>query len=328
MVKKFITIFTVIAFIIIVTFTLSYQRKIFLVSNGDKAISAERTTFLVLGKTGKVIGWNTSPNLADSIFIVDYHPKNGAVNIVSLPRDLLVNIEGENFKLNEVLYREKLNGLLAQLPEITGISTTKYIVVDIDFVKKIVDEMGGVNVDLKSSLVDWVSGYTIPAGQQHLNGEQVAWAVRNRFAPEGDFFREKNQQEIIRGAVGRFRGLNLFQKTAFVFKMTPELSRLETNIDFQELLPAFDKFNGARFNNVVLDFSTGLLYSGYVDIFTGKIIERTATTIASVTSTQTVAATTSSSTPSISTAAYVLIPRAGTGNYMDIKNYIESKLEK
>lgn len=295
--KKFLTIFIVLTVLIATFFLLSYQKKVSIFSNEEiKTISDESVTFLVLGKTGKVIGWNRASELADAIFIVDYRPKLGILNLVSLPRDLWLDFGNKSMKLNEVARKNKIPDLLNQLPDITGLQTDKYIVVDIDILKGVVDALGGIDLNLKEKAVDWVSGYTIESGQRHLDGNQVIWLVRNRFAPEGDFFREKNQHEVIQAIIDKYKKINAFEKATFMFKMAPEFTKLQTNMDFQKLLPFFEKIGNIRFNGVVLDFQTNLLLS--------------------------------SSTPIGTSSAYILLPRLGKNDYSEIKNFIGGKLER
>lgn len=278
-------------------FSLSYKKRIYIFANNDdNPISKDRTTFLVLGKTGKVIGWNFSPELADTIILIDYRPKIGALNLISLPRDLYVTVDNESFKLNEVVKRNKINGFLNELSQITGLKTDKYVVVDIELLKNIVDGVGGVDLELKSDAVDWASGYTIKAGKQHLDGNQAVWLSRNRFASDGDFFRERNQHDIIKAIIHKFKNLGPIDKMAFVFKITPELSKLQTNLDFSQLIPLIEKASNIRFNNVVMDFKSGILQSSSVQYG--------------------------------SSSAYILVPRKGQNDYTEIKDYIQSKLEK
>ncbi len=278
-------------------FIFTYQRKIFVFSNIERSNSGNNSeTFLLLGKTGKVIGWNQAPDLADAVVLVDYRPKLGVVNLISLPRDLYVNLGGESFKLNEVVSRNKIGDFLDKLPEITGLKTDKFIVVDLDLLKDIVDDLGGIDIKLNSSAIDRVSGYTMEKGQHHLDGEQTVWLVRNRFAPEGDFFREKNQHQIIQALIDKYKNLDSIKKASFLFKITPEITKMQTNINFQELLPLIEKFGNVRFNDVVLDFQTGLLESSFSIIGTST--------------------------------EYILIPPKGQENYGEIKNFIEGRLEK
>lgn len=296
-VKTIAKVFVVIVVLVGAGFLMSYQKRLSIFANNDdNPMSESRISFLLLGETGRAIGWSNAPDLTDSIILVDYRPDIGVANLISLPRDLFVTLGGESFKLNEALRRGKLNDLMEALPQMTGLKTDKYVVVNVDILKKVVDELRGIDLTLKEKVVDGVSGYTIPAGDNKISGEQAIWLVRNRYAPEGDFFREKNQQEVVRAVMKKFKGLNTMEKTAFLFKMTPELGNLNTNIDFKELLPTLRQFGGVRLNTIVVDFNTGVLQSSEVEYGTAM--------------------------------AYVLVPRLGAGQYDEMRNYIQSKVEK
>lgn len=296
-VKTIAKVFIVAAAVVGLGFLMSYQKQISVFANNDdNPMSKDRISFLLLGETGRAIGWSNAPDLTDSIILIDYRPKIGVVNVVSLPRDLYVNLGGQSFKMNEALKRGKLKDLMDIVPQMTGLKTDKYIVVNVDILKKVVDELGGIDLTLKDKVVDGVSGYTIPAGNNHIDGNQAIWLSRNRYAPEGDFFREKNQQEMMRAIERKFKGLNALEKTAFLFKMTPELGNLNTNINFKELLPSLRQFGGVRLNNIVIDFKTGILQSAQAHYG--------------------------------SSTAYTLIPRLGEGQYEEMRNYVQSKIEK
>jgi len=292
-VKTIAKVFIVSAIVVVIVLMLSYQKEISIFANNDdNPISEDRISFLLLGETGRAIGWSNAPDLTDSMIVVDYRPQLGVVNLISLPRDLFVTLGGESFKANEALRRGKINDLLAALPQMTGLKTDKYVVVNVDTLKKVVDEMGGIDLTLQSKVVDAVSGYTIPAGENHINGEQAIWLSRNRYSPEGDFFREKNQQEMMRAIMKKFKAMGNIEKTSFLFRMTPELG----NLNFKELLPTLRQFGGVRLNTIVIDFKTGILQSSQVDYG--------------------------------SAMAYVLVPRLGVGQYEEMRTYIQSKIEK
>jgi len=301
--KRVAVIFILLVVIILVVFSLKFERTFFVFSSGNESKDfSEGISFLVLGKTGKVIGWNFAPDLADAIFLVNYVPKIGVVNLISLPRDLYINVGSEQFKLNEIIKRNKISEFLSDdLVKMTGIKTNRYVVIDVDFVKQVVDDLGGVEVNLPSPAVDWVSGYTMPAGNHHLTGEEVVWLVRNRYSSEGDFFREKNQHAVIKSMFEKYKNLGYFEKTKFIFKILPLFAQLEGNINPQEFLtPAFNVKN-LRFNDIIFDFSTGILQSSGVVVPVG---------------------TSSTST------AYILVPRAGQNNYSELKDFIQSKIER
>lgn len=297
MTKNFSILFVILAAVVVGFFTFNYQTKVSIVSNKTEEIKQpDQITFLVLGQMGKVEGWNMAPDLTDAIVLVDYRTKIGVVNLISLPRDLYVDLGGEKFKINEVARRGKIKELLDKLPEITGLYADKYVVVNIDLLKSAVDNLGGIDLVLNSDVVDRVSGFTMKAGNNHLNGDDAVWLARNRFSPEGDFFREKNQHREIQAIVSKYKSLSQLEKITFLMKMTPEIGRLETNMDFKQLIPIIEKFNDARFNDVVMDFGVDLLKSSSTLVGTSTM--------------------------------YILVPKIGENDYTDIKGYINGKLEQ
>ena len=249
---------------------------------------------LVLGRVAPGEGgqWHNAPELTDSIVLVYYNAGTKTVNLISLPRDLYGTFGGESFKLNEVAKRKKVDDLLAEMPEITGIETEKYVIVDLGIVEKVVDKLGGVDVTLEAPVTDPVSGYTLKKGLNHLNGNQAAFLIRNRFAPEGDFFRERHQHLLVEAIFDELSQLNSTDRTKFFFQILPEVSKSQSNFSIGELIPRLGSIEVENFNSITLDFSTGVLVSSQDPI-----------------------------------GAYILIPKEGINNYKGVRAFIESKIE-
>lgn len=261
--------------------------------NGKLGIGQDLAV-LVLGQVAPGEGgqWHNAPELADSIVLVYYNASSKTVNLVSLPRDLYGNFGGESFKLNEVIKRKKIDAFAALMPEITGVKTEKYVVVDLEVVKKVVDELGGVDVALESSVTDPVSGFTLEKGRNHLNGSQAVFLIRNRFAPEGDFFRERHQHLLVEAIFDELSRQSSADRTKFFFKILPEVAKSQSNFSIGELIPQLGNIEVQKFNSITLDFSTGVLVSSVDPI-----------------------------------GAYVLIPKEGINNYAGVREFIESKIE-
>jgi LCP family protein required for cell wall assembly len=175
-------------------------------------------TILVVGsdsRSGYLYG------LADVIRIVSVDFVSPQVNVFSLPRDLWVEIPdiGDNLgithgKLNQAYFYGTPGmgyyegpaggaGLLARTLELNyGLHVDHYGVVNLETFVKIVDAMGGIDIDLPTEVDgrpfegnDIDMGY-FPAGQQHLNGEQTMRLVRIR-QKYNDFIRMDNQTRVI-----------------------------------------------------------------------------------------------------------------------------------
>jgi LCP family protein required for cell wall assembly len=176
-------------------------------------------TILVVGSDSRSTDYLYG--LADAIRIVRVDFVAPQVNVFTLPRDLWVEIPGiaDNYgithgKLNQAYfygtpgmgyYKDPRGGagLLARaLEENFGLHIDHHVVVNMPNYVKIIDAIGGFDIDLPAA-VDGLPfgdnpidmGY-FPAGQQHLNGEQALRLVRIR-QKYGDFIRQENQDRVI-----------------------------------------------------------------------------------------------------------------------------------
>lgn len=259
----------------------------------------EDLSILLLGQVGPGQGgrWHAAPNLTDAIVLLHYDQSNSMANLISLPRDLYGKFGEEYFKLNRLYEEGKAAELLAGVRAITGIAVDKYIVIDLAIVSEAIDQLGGIDIDLPSAVVDSVSGFTLDAGPQRLSGEDAIWLIRNRFAPEGDFFREKNQHLVIEAVFKKFNSLSSWRKTAFMFSLLPEINKSASNFSIGDVIYKISKVESAQFNSIILDFATQLLVSSKITTFDGQ-------------------------------EAYVLIPSEGINEYGKIREFIAEGISK
>lgn len=159
--------------------------------------------------------------LTDSLIVVSLDPVGRSVSLASLPRDL-VNVPLGDGRT----YAPKLNSLLsyatahpADFPAggmrtlenaagaLLGIPIHYYATVDLAGFSKMVDAVGGVDVDVKTRLEDpkyrgfgitGRKGVTFEVGPQHLDGTHaLAYARIRRSEGQTDFTRQARQQEIL-----------------------------------------------------------------------------------------------------------------------------------
>jgi polyisoprenyl-teichoic acid--peptidoglycan teichoic acid transferase len=150
-----------------------------------------------------VLGVDTRPGAAgahmgtrsDTIMVVQVTPETGRVEILSIPRDLLVELwPGTQDRINTAyayggveLARDVVEGL-------TGIPIDHYAIVDFKGFVDVVDAMGGVEVDVEDEVPP---KYEIRDGPQTLNGRQALFYARYRGTAGGDLDRIQHQQRLI-----------------------------------------------------------------------------------------------------------------------------------
>lgn len=155
--------------------------------------------------------------LSDSIMVASVDPKTKSVSLLSVPRDLYVNIPGYGKdKINSAhadgVAESKKTGdkgrgpaLLTQtITNTFGIPIHYFVRLDFDGFRKLIDAIGGVDINVKTAINDplfpnGTGGYapfSMKVGPQHMNGEVALKYARSR-ETSSDFARAARQQEIV-----------------------------------------------------------------------------------------------------------------------------------
>jgi LCP family protein required for cell wall assembly len=194
-----------------------------LLADNKKLLGQEegRTNILLLGMGGE---GHTGAELTDTIMLasIQYDDDgNRNVSLVSIPRDLYVEYEkGYNSKINSVYSIGERNGenqgalLISQVvSKISGVPIHYYVRVDFNGFKKVVDALGGIDVDVERGFIDrqyptynfgWQT-VEFEKGLQYMDGEKALQYSRSRHGVvtdgegfEGsDFARAERQQRVL-----------------------------------------------------------------------------------------------------------------------------------
>lgn len=166
----------------------------------------DRINILLLAIGGE---GHSGENLTDTIMIISFRPSDNSVALLSVPRDLYVQVPNEQYfsKLNAVhAYAEAKkagsgpDAIKEKITEITGLPIHYYARVDFTGFKEIVDAVGGVNVTIPNSFFDYWHKISFSAGTETMNGDRALAYVRARYieGPEGgDFKRAGRQQQVL-----------------------------------------------------------------------------------------------------------------------------------
>lgn len=181
----------------------------------DRPEATEATNILLLGSdTGG--GSGAEENLprvpgggrSDTLMLVHIPSHHDSVQVLSIPRDLWVEIP-YGYGWNKVNAGLALGG--GEGPWLTVATVEQLLDVRIDHIAAIdllgfiglVESMGGVTVESgypQSFTTN--EGYTFEPGFQRMDAEQALSFVRHRSSfPDGDLQRIRNQQAFIRGVV-------------------------------------------------------------------------------------------------------------------------------
>jgi len=143
---------------------------------------------------------------ADGIHLLGVNPGQGRATILNIPRDTYIAIPGHG--------TDKINaGYASGGPERMAAAVGALVGVDIPFVlttgfvglTAMVDELGGVDVDVPTAMSDANSGAFFSPGLQRLDGGSALALTRNRGIAGGDFSRTRNQGILILAGLSKLR---------------------------------------------------------------------------------------------------------------------------
>lgn len=135
---------------------------------------------------------------SDIVMVVKYYPKLDKAILVSIPRDTRVEIP--DVKTDKINHAFAFGGPeLSQktLENLLDISIDYYIKFSFEDFVKIVDDLGGVNINAAKDF-GYNGNVQVSKGEHLLKGEDALFYVRFRQDSDGDFGRIKRQQEVVK----------------------------------------------------------------------------------------------------------------------------------
>ncbi len=158
------------------------------------------TTYLLAGSDARAPGEpsDVEGERADSVLLIHRAP-GGQTSMVSLPRDLYVEVPGYGYnKLNSSFAFGGPQLLVQTVQNLTGLQVDHYVQINMQGFGPLVDAVGGVNLCMDFDAQDDFSGLNWEAGCHHADGTTALAFARMRYAdPRGDLGRAQRQREVI-----------------------------------------------------------------------------------------------------------------------------------
>jgi LCP family protein required for cell wall assembly len=171
---------------------------------------ASRVTLLFMGLDYR--DWSEGMDIprTDSMILFSVDPVSKTAGMVSIPRDLWVNIPEVSYNKINTAYRwgemNKFPGggpglAMKTVEETLGVPVDYYAMIDFNSFVKFIDELGGLDMKIREEIVIDPIGpgntRTLEPGTQTLTGAEVLAYARNRYTANDDFDRSRRQQEVI-----------------------------------------------------------------------------------------------------------------------------------
>lgn len=162
---------------------------------------------------------------SDSMIVLKLSRSTGEMKLVSIPRDSYVNIAGKDVH-DKITHAYAFGGKETSketVEELFGIEIDNTVVINFRSFEKVVDILGGVEVDSPLDFteqgINSKEKIHIKKGKQTLSGkEALAYARMRHDDPQGDYGRGQRQQEVIESLLKSVKNIDSLTQVISLFK--------------------------------------------------------------------------------------------------------------
>ncbi len=178
---------------------------------------------------------------SDTLMVAAVDADKGKADILSIPRDTRVQIEGRGYDKINHAYAYGGHELTKKTVEsLTGVPMDYYILVDIKAFERIIDALGGIDIQVEKRMHyedpwDDNGGLVIDLypGEQHMDGKKAIQYVRYRDG-EGDIGRIGRQQKFMKAVLNKVLSPQVLPKLPRIIEEVG--SALETDMPVKDML--------------------------------------------------------------------------------------------
>ncbi len=171
---------------------------------------------------------------ADTLMVLTVNPKDKSTQVVSIPRDTRTEIVGHG-TVDKINHSYAFGGAAMTINTVQNflnIPIDYYVETDMEGFVDIIDAIGGIDVNNKFAFS--YNGHSFAEGNIHMTGEEALAFVRMRKSdPEGDFGRQKRQQQVIEAIIQK--GLSVNSLTSYGDILDVISENVETNLSFDAM---------------------------------------------------------------------------------------------
>lgn len=189
------------------------------------------------------------PSRSDAIMILSVDRKHKKIKLTSIARDTYVDIQGRGKdKINHAYIFGGPELALSTLNSAFNLNIKDYVTVNFWALAKIIDYVGGVEIDVSQAEMNDLNKNYIPhmnnmgiecdyikaPGLQHLSGGQAVAYCRVRHVG-GDVMRGERQREVLMAMYDDVKSLNALKYPALISLILSECSTSMTNSELLSL---------------------------------------------------------------------------------------------
>lgn len=221
------------------------------IENPLEDISGPKDEFLFLlagvDSTGEETGTRT-----DTLMLIKADSNNNTVDMISIPRDSYVSINGKMDKINAAHSYGGIDLTMTVVRDFLGINLDKYMVISFEAVIEGIDALGGMDVEVSQ---DVAAAMGISPGSHTMSGDEVLKYVRFRKGYQNaDLGRINTQQDFLKQFIKEATKPTNLPKLPKVYAAMKPYIKTNMNIkDLSSLAMKFKFVDSSNLNSVRLE---------------------------------------------------------------------------
>ncbi len=214
---------------------------------------------------------------SDSMFLAAVHPEQKRLALIPIPRDLYVLVQGRGMeKVNHAMFYGGVPLLKQTIEDYFNIPIQRYVTIDFEGFRKIIDEIGGIQIDVKKRMryYDPADGTNInlKKGVQILDGEDALHYARYRRSniarDDTDEERSARQIELIKAIIEQGKEkASIFRVFSFLDIAGDHIKTNFTKKEIETLLPIYRSFSNEQIETTAIVGEGTRLPYGKLNLF-------------------------------------------------------------
>ena len=183
--------------------------------------SGEPLNVLLLGVDRRPSAAEGSACRSDTIMLAQVTPGTGRVELLSVPRDLFVEVEpGVEDRINAAYAYGGVEQAKATMEGLTGVPIDSHAIIDFESFEQVITAVGGVEVKIEPG--EFPEKWHMGEGLQKLGGRKALYYARYRGTAGGDLDRIERQQKLLAALRSKMLAWNTVTKLPAMLKIANE----------------------------------------------------------------------------------------------------------
>lgn len=227
------------------------------VAEEDRELTEGMETFAIFGVDSRSnqLGKGTR---SDSLMIANVNHETKEIKVASVFRDCYVEIKGHG--LDKITHAHSFGGPTLAMDTLNrnfDLDIDKYITVNFGNVAEVIDDLGGIQLDITDSEIKYINGYIdeinkvdktksehiTEAGTQKVDGTQAVAYSRIRYTAGGDYKRAERQRTVLMKVFETAKKKNPMDLIEIVNEMIDKINTNYSSGEVTDILASLAKYD-------------------------------------------------------------------------------------